>query len=123
MHYKTELRLIYRRFVRTLEDTDLAFEDVRREIQDLEPIRASFSNTEDECWPVRPEKTQEFQDKGYLLYLSGNPSIAVREMTISVVADSYTDAETRLARILSRFPNKFAAITISREYVTEVFAE
>lgn len=122
--YSTTIQLVYRKYARQLEDSELSFEDIRRELSDVEPIRSQFGEMDEVYWPIELSKVSEYEARGILVVESGNTrSIIVRELPITVLTDSYEDAERRLDKILEKFPNSFAVIQVLRNYLTEVFAE
>lgn len=124
MKWRTELRLIYRKFGRQLEDVDLAFADVKKKVSKLEPLRATFGGISEEYWPVRPEAVTGFQDRGiFLMDLDERPTAVIREMPITILCDGYEDAEQRLANLRATCTYKFAVVTIAREYLTEHLAD
>lgn len=123
MKFRTVVQLEYRVAARQHEDTDLIFQDMKRELQEIAPMRVQFHEIEEDTWPVKPETRETFEKKGWFVMNHGSRcELIVRSQPISITCDSFEHAESVLATIFEKFPNTFAVARVAKEYLTEVFA-
>jgi len=122
--WKTELRLTYRKFGRQMEDSELAFEQVRTHVSKLEPVRTTYGEVTDDFWPLRPESQEATEARGiFVTETLKGLSVVIREMPITILCDDYADADARLNNLLDNCPCKFAVVEIVRNYLTEHVAD
>lgn len=125
MEWANRVELAYRVFVRTTQDVDFQFQEMRRVLQTAFPGRCEFADLEDLHLPVKPEQVKGFQAKGYLVTeaaASGQRSLVVRELAVRVRGTDAEPAKQAADRVLALCGNVFAVVRIVAEALTEVVA-
>ncbi len=121
---KVSVYLEYRTYGRQMQDPDLAFQQMRDDLQMLYPIRATFREIEEEYWPLSPEQVGDTEKKGIFVMRTGEKyEVVVRSLPVEITCDHLAHAEMVVDTILEKFPGKFAVVQLVKSYLTNVFAE
>lgn len=125
MNYKTQIELIYRVYVRQMENVDLRIDSLKDELIDMFHVRASFDQERNEDYemPIRREDVEVAENKGYFLNKTHAGSfVAIRSLYVQIVCDTLKQAEEFLQDVNGTFPGTFAVQQIVREYFTDMQA-
>jgi hypothetical protein len=125
MEWANRVELAYRVFVRTTQDVDFQFQEMRRVLQTAFPGRCEFAYLEDLHLPVRPEQVAGFQAKGYLVTeaaATGERAVVIRELPVQIRGVKLEPSKQTADRVLSLCGNVFAVVRIVAEALTEVVA-